>query len=247
MAKSALPQDVPEEVDGETVILAAELSERWTSYRCCTCTLGILATGPVGLVAFPFFAPLYACFGPAARKEEYESFQLLLTQSSLHFQQKTYACGCCCQSTTHKSVPLDRIQDIRVVSDCCGDCCGWSDGPGIPWRLEVQTAGSSGGEGGSSGPELTAFCVKDTVAFRRAVLDARRRLRGGGDGGPAPKEAPASSPHGRAASAAVGDSDHAAATLDRMEALMREALELMRAKHRAEDRGGAGGGAKASL
>lgn len=51
---------------------------------------------------------------------EAASFSLYLTPTALHYKMKQYACGCCCQNTTTKSIPLDKIQDIELISDCCG-------------------------------------------------------------------------------------------------------------------------------
>lgn len=208
------------------MLLAAELSSKWRAYRNCTCSLASMAPMMFGVPACLVFAPIYSLCCGKARAEEAESWQLVLTPTTLHFKRKLYACGCCCQSTESKSIPLDKIQDLALVSDCCGDCCGFSDGEGVPWQMRVQTAGSSGGDGNAQSAELVAFCVKDVEAFRRKVLEAKRAmLRGGSSGGAAPKEAAGAA----AESAAAGvSSPEAAATLKRMEALMEEALGLMR-------------------
>jgi len=228
MEAIALAHGSPDEVDGEPVLLAADLSDRWDKYRCCQCTAMPLVAGPVGVAFWLIFAPLYACVGPAARREERDSFQLLLTPTSLLFRQKKYGCGCCCQVTTQKSIPLDKIQDINIVSDCCGDCCGFSDGASVPWRMEVQTAGFSGGDKSQTGAELTVFCLRDLTEFRRAVLSARRALVHGSYAGPAAKgDTPASSLHPSAPPASRTDSSRAADTLERMEALMRDAFTVM--------------------
>lgn len=218
--------ETPTEIDGEPVLLAAELSSKWRAYRNCTCSLASMAPMMFGVPACLVFAPIYSLCCGKARAEEAESWQLVLTPTTLHFKRKLYACGCCCQSTESKSIPLDKIQDLALVSDCCGDCCGFSDGEGVPWQMRVQTAGSSGGDGNAQSAELVAFCVKDVEAFRRKVLEAKRAmLRGGSSGGAAPKEAAGAA----AESAAAGvSSPEAAATLKRMEALMEEALGLMR-------------------
>ncbi|KAA0169418.1 hypothetical protein FNF27_06966 [Cafeteria roenbergensis] len=228
MARSdrvALTHGVPTEIDGEPVLVSAELSSKWTKFRCCTCSMMPCVAGPVGIVVGMFYAPIYALFCGGKREEEAASWQLLLTPTALHFTQKVYSCGCCCQTTRTMAIPLDKIQDLAMVSDCCGDCCGFSEGDGIPWQLHVQTAGSSASaDGHASKAELVVFCLKDMTAFRSQVLTAKRKLlRGDVSGAPAGKESTMVAP------AAAGlDSSAAAATLGRMEALMEEALGLMR-------------------
>lgn len=177
-----------------------------------------------GIPACLLFIPIYSLFCGKARAEEAESWQLVLTPTTLHFKSKIYACGCCCQSTASKSIPLDKIQDLKLVSDCCGDCCGFSEGQGVPWQLHVQTAGSGGGDASAQQAELVAVCVKDVEAFRAKVLAAKRALLRGG-GAPAAKEDVGAS---AGASAAGVGSPEAVDTLKRMEALMEEALGLMR-------------------
>ena len=84
-----------------------------------------------------------------------------------------YACGCCCQTTITKSVPLDKIQDVNIISDCCGDCCGCSEGPNQPYKMYVQTAGQS-----NPVAELSTFCIENVADFRAKVLAAKRALGG---------------------------------------------------------------------
>lgn len=82
-----------------------------------------------------------------------------------------YACGCCCQTTITKSVPLDKIQDVNIISDCCGDCCGCSEGPNQPYKMYVQTAGQC-----NPVAELSIFCIENVAEFRAKVLAAKRAL-----------------------------------------------------------------------
>ena len=49
------------------------------------------------------------------------------------------------------------------------DCCGFSEGPGQPYQMHVQTAGQSGGEKGGNAAELVVFCVHDLANFRSQV------------------------------------------------------------------------------
>ena len=108
-----------------------------------------------------------------ARRNERESFKLLLTATAIIYTQKTYDAGCCCQSTIVKTIPLEKIQDLNLVADCCGDCCGFAPSPGAPYKLLVQTAGGSAPDGE---PELVIMCVDDIKGLRKQVFAAKRAL-----------------------------------------------------------------------
>lgn len=93
----------------EPILASFQLDEEhWKTYRCCTC---VAATAPIagGLGFLLVGIPYWLCGGPC-RNEEAQSFSLHLTPTSLHYKMKTYSCGCCCQVTTTKSIPLDKIQ-----------------------------------------------------------------------------------------------------------------------------------------
>lgn len=151
-------------VDGEAVVLRARLSDRWTWFRFCTCS-GAFAQ------LYPILAPIYYVCGARSRQEEAASFDLALTSTAIHFSQKLYACGCCCQTKKTMTIPLDKIQDVAIVADCCGDCCGFARTAGAPYQLHVQTAGR-----GTPEAELSVFCVENIEEFRSAVLQAKRAL-----------------------------------------------------------------------
>ncbi|KAA0159503.1 hypothetical protein FNF28_05860 [Cafeteria roenbergensis] len=112
MAHSVAPGEMPTEIDGEPVLLAAELSSKWRFYRNCTCSVASMVPMMFGIPACLLFVPIYSLCCGKARTEEAESWQLVLTPSTLHFKCKLYACGCCCQTTESKSIPLDKIQDL---------------------------------------------------------------------------------------------------------------------------------------
>jgi hypothetical protein len=215
----------------EEVIFEAELDHvAFRKYRCCECTL--ISLGIVFPVGCSIFAPLYACLGASSRREEAESWKLTLTPTALNFSLMVYGCGCCCKRTVTKTIPLDKIQDIQLYSDCCGDCCGFSAGPAQPWLIRIQTAGFSAP---GAGAELTLMCLKDPFDFRSRVLAARRAIIGksgpmDGFARPAAKDDVATK-LGEAADASgdVVGSKGALATLDRLETLMREGLELYKA------------------
>ena len=151
-------------IDGEAVVLRARLSDRWVWFRFCTCS-GAFAQ------LYPLLAPIYYFCGASSRQAEADSFELALTSTAIHFSQKLYACGCCCQTKKTMTIPLDKIQDVAIVADCCGDCCGFVRTPGAPYQLHVQTAGR-----GTPEAELSVFCVENIQEFRSAVLQAKRAL-----------------------------------------------------------------------
>jgi hypothetical protein len=154
---------------GEAVIASAHLSEKWLQYRMCTC---MWAAAHISLL----WAPIYALFGGSCRREERNSFKLVLTPTALHFQQMSYGCGICCEATVTKTIPLDKIQDVNLVADCCGDCCGCSEGPRVAYKMAVQTAGLSG----VADAELSIACIEDMNNFRAAIFAAKRALGSGG-------------------------------------------------------------------
>lgn len=204
----------------EEVLLRAALSDRWGKFRACSCFLGTAASFifcPCGLA--------YLVCGGSCRAEEQSSFELLLTPTALNFGQKTYASGFCCQTTVKKSIPLDKIQDIALVSDCCADGCGYAAAPGEPYILQVQTAGFSG----PGGAELTVFCLAQPQAFRAAVLAAKRALADGRPLAAAASSALTGAP--KFAAGAVPDAGVAAivTVLERLEAAVNEGLRELRA------------------
>lgn len=226
-------------VDGEPVLFRATLSPRWKSWRCMTVTLATLPGGG----PFFLFGCWYCLFAGSCRETELKSHDLVLTPTALHLKQSTYECGCCCQTTTKKTVPLEKITDVAIVSDCCGDCCGWSEAPGRPYQLHVQTAGTSGADGR---PEMSIYCIVDPEGLRSRVLNAKRQLAGLG-GGPLaspmmPQQMFMAGPGGLSgagkdagmmppAVAVFGsDTRQAVAVLERIEGALTEAIGLMRAR-----------------
>lgn len=167
-------------IDGEPIIYRAKLDERFLTFRawegCCFGTwIGCAFT------MLPFFGLPYMCCGQAYREAEASTFSLVITPSAIQFRMKKYDCAWCCQTTTSKSIPLDKVQDVMLVSNCVGDTCGFAE-PGKVYQVHVQTAGSSSpgdGRGGSTA-ELIVFCIKNPEEFRQRVLTAKRQLLSGG-------------------------------------------------------------------
>ncbi len=154
-------------VPGEEIILRANLrKDRWMKYRCVTCSLRCIST----IYLAPICVPLYAFLGGSCRQDEADSFELVLTNQNLHYRQKLYDCGFCCQKTQSKVIPLNRIQDIALVSDWMGDNCGVVDTPGEVYQIQVQTAAM-----GTMLPELFVVCIENPREFKRSVLEAKNR------------------------------------------------------------------------
>jgi hypothetical protein len=139
------------------------------------------------------------------------------------------------------------VQDVMIVSDCCGDCCGYVKTPGTPWQLHVQTAGR-----GTPEAELTVFCVENIQEFRAAVLQAKRTLAAAAPAG-APAAAGADkvlanpaylagSGGGGGAAPAAADQAMVVRVLERIEAALSEGVaeaRAARAAAAASARGGA--------
>lgn len=225
--------------DGEPVILRAALDrEHWMCWRCCNC----IAMDPVmWFTGLPIGAALYGLFGRSCREAEADSFSLVLTTHGLHFTQKLYQCGFCCQQTTTKNVPLDKIQDVVLVADCCADTCGYAMTKGKPWQLQIQTAGM-----GVQVPEVVIVCIKDLEGFRAEVLAAKRRIITGSVLGAtgAPKAAigaagasdvvhnPLSASQAPASIGGSGaDAAAVVAVLERIERALNEGLAQYRSQH----------------
>lgn len=211
----------------------------WKRWRCCTCASSFLASGASSGVGFPLALGYWLC-GGSCREEELKSFSLYLTPTALHYKLKLFGFGCCCQTTTTKTIPLDKIQDVELISDCCGDTCGWVQAAGKPYKLHVQTAGMSGPEGGA---ELTVICVRDPEGLRAKVLAAKRGLTGGASAPPQVAMGGAaspflSSPHaGGAGAVPVGNpilppvaTQHVVAVLERIERALNDGLAEMRSQ-----------------
>lgn len=233
----------PAEIDGERVLFSAELDPTWLQFRACTCgSMGFAVGGQGAPVVGPVWALIYALAGLPSREEEMESFSLHLTATSLVFKQKIYQGGMCCAVTKQKSIPLDKITDVVLQSDCCGDCCGYSTGTGVPYKMVIMTAGSPGADGGGtgagcsnvSGSNTTIFCIKDLEDFASRIRVARRALVAHGMGVIDPSGSAGA--HGAAkvaipvAPTVASASPFAGseAVLERMEALMREAIGEMK-------------------
>lgn len=109
-------------------------------------------------------------------------------------------------------------QDILLVSDCCGDTCGYVTKPGTPYQMHVQTSGGSGSSEASGGAELVVFCLEDMEGFRAKVLAAKRSLISPAGASGASKVESAS---------AMGD-ERVVAVLERMERALNDNLTIMR-------------------
>ncbi len=149
----------------ETVFTVHLKKSRWKNWRCIQFTGGC-----VGSILLSPLACLYAFLGCSCRTREADSFEMVLTNRNIHFTQKIYQCGICCQNTQNKTIPLDKIQDILLVSNCCGDTCGFVDKAGDIYQVHIQTAGMG------PMPELSVFCIENPQEFKRQVLNAKQQM-----------------------------------------------------------------------
>jgi hypothetical protein len=154
-------------VPGEQIIFQVSLrKDKWKCYRCLMCSCRLLSS-----IYGAICVPIYYMLGTYCRQKEADSFELILTNQNLHYRQMFYQCGCCCQKSETKIIPLEKIQDISLVSDCCGDCCNIVDRPGDVYKLHVQTAAMGG-----MIPELSVFCIENPREFKQKVLAAKNRV-----------------------------------------------------------------------
>lgn len=198
---------------GEVILLRSHLNApRWMTWRFWTCSGKCMHLCPI-------LSPLYLCFGATCRLEEAQSFRMWLTPHAIHFEQMTYTCGCCCKETVTKNIPLDKIQDVMVQADCCGDCCQCSGGNQRPYQLHIQTAGLSG----PAGAELSVYCLEDVSGFRQAVLNAKKALVGS-----SPAAAAAGAGKGGAESSAGENSALILRALERIEAAINAGVAALK-------------------
>ncbi len=154
-------------VSGEEIILRASLKkDKWKRYRCMLFSCQWAST-----IFFSPYVLFYGLFGGICREKEANSFELLITNQNIHFYQKIYECGMCCQKSGTKIIPLDKIQDIVLVSDYCGDCCNLGDNPGDVYQLHIQTAAMGG-----MLPELSVFCIENPQEFKQKILEAKNKI-----------------------------------------------------------------------
>lgn len=159
-------------VPGEEVILQAKLRKNaWMKHRRVTCGLkccsGAVYLGPLTMLG-------YCLFGGSCRQEEVDSFELVLTNKNIYCKQMLYKYGVCCQTSGTITIPLEKIQDVQVISDWMGDCCGIVEQKGDVYQLHVQTAAMGG-----FAPELVVFCLEDIRDFKKKVIEARNVLKSG--------------------------------------------------------------------
>lgn len=160
---------------GEEEVLRANLrKDKWMRHRCVTCSLRFLSS----VYFAPILVPLYSCLGRICRKEEADSFELVLTNKNIYCKQKLYSWGMCCQTSGSITIPLEKIQDVQLISDWVGDSCGIVDQKGDVYQLHVQTAAMGG-----MVPELVVFCLENPREFKKKIMEARNALKSGGSNG----------------------------------------------------------------
>lgn len=89
------------------------------------------------------------------------SQELEFVGNRLHFRYD------CCLMKEDKLIPLDRIQDASISSDCCSRLCGVSS-------LSIQSAN------GLPAPEMVIIAPRDAQGLRSMIMDRRDQLVEGG-------------------------------------------------------------------
>jgi hypothetical protein len=167
-------------VPGEEVIVQAKLRKNaWMKHRRVTC--GIKCCSSCVYLG-PFTMLGYCLFGGSCRQEEVDSFELVLTNKNIYCKQMSYKYGTCCQTSGTITIPLEKIQDVQIISDWVGDCCGIVEQKGDVYQLHVQTAAMGG-----FAPELVVFCIDDIREFKKKVIEARNALKVGNQQASQPK------------------------------------------------------------
>lgn len=167
----------------------------YSSYRTCVCLGSSVFIGGItiltgaraaqhpptalGLVAVGLFIMLivpvlYWQGCRRSRDEEAVRTVAHLTKNHVYLIRYFYSLGCCCYRSTLRVIPLDRIQDVALSDNWLANLCAWSAPGTTHFKMEIQSAGSSGGKAA----ELIVLCIEDPDGFRNRVLAARRSLMG---------------------------------------------------------------------
>ncbi|GAQ88921.1 hypothetical protein KFL_004700030 [Klebsormidium nitens] len=128
--------------------LVFEKNSAFKSYLCCNGQIANLATWCIP-----------ACFCPVGTfcpGRLYEHFSLQLGADSLKYSTATNDC-CCHIAYEQKTVPLDKIQDVELQTDCLLSCFDLK-------KIAVQTAGQGG-----PGAEVQAAFLTAPEEVRDAI------------------------------------------------------------------------------
>ncbi len=127
-------------------------------------TIGIDGTHEVEFDIQNGFGYLLCCFATVSyglgitccycAYKQVSSQELNLENNRVHYKSD------CCLYRQDKMVPLDRIQDVNIVENCCHRLWGVAD-------IQIQTAG------GGEKPEITIIAPKDPKKVRDHIMAAR--------------------------------------------------------------------------
>merc|ERR1711904_8136 len=147
-----------QETYGEVAIKHGDFDvEAAAKYQCCQAA-GIMCLTVWGIVGLP----VLACCYPAI-KASVASRRVTLGESSLFYTADRYCCcgPCMCNCKhTENQVPLDKLQDLKLVQTWCGKLFN-------VWSLSAETAGQAGSD---AGPELQLIGLKAHRAFKQECL-----------------------------------------------------------------------------
>lgn len=148
----------------EKPLLFERNDSKFKQLLCCQAATMSLLTGCITA----FFVPV-ASFCPFTYADQYS---LRLDKDALTFQGAQNDC-CCHIAKTLKTVPLEKVQDVELQSNCLLSCFGLK-------AVNVQTAGQ-----GSIAPEISATFLKSPEKVREAIRLAVKlhNQQGGGQAG----------------------------------------------------------------
>ncbi len=138
----------------ETILLKAEFDSRLKAYSFIQSTLALIFC----LVTIPLVPFWVLGLGQLLARRQYEALDCALTERSLNFSKGIFV-------KVQKNVPLDKITDLALhegpILRALGLTC-----------LKVETAGQSAAQGAL----LSLVGIRDSLAFRDAVLNQRDRI-----------------------------------------------------------------------
>lgn len=147
MTKVSNKQETHQTVE-DSVAYELELRHDQCFPLCCCWSMLAFATG-VGIIVLP-------CI-PSVTSAYLKKRRAYLSEKHLHYNSGII-------TREQRSIPLDRIQDVRLVENPMDRCCNVKN-------LVIETAGKSDGM-----PEVILYTPMDPDGTKQRILDQRDRL-----------------------------------------------------------------------
>lgn len=150
----------------EKPLLFENNESHFKKLQCCQAAL---LTAGTFCLSVPF-VPMASCC-PYSYADQ---FSLRLERDSVTFQSANNDC-CCHVAKTLKTLPMDKIQDVELQSNCLLTCFGLK-------AVNIQTAGQGGTStawtgSGPMGPEVSAAFLRSPEKVREAIRLAVKLYR----------------------------------------------------------------------